>query len=75
MTFVKANDTVQYTQTVASTVWNFDHNLCTNTPAVTVWVNQGSDLVVMIPQSILVIGPNTIKVEFSSPQSGTLVVS
>ena len=75
MAFVNKKDAVTHTQSVASTTWVFDHNLGTNVPAVMVWVDMGSELVAMVPQSIVVTGPNTITVTFSSPQTGTLVVN
>jgi hypothetical protein len=75
MAFSYKKDSVTYTQTVASDTWTFDHNLGTNAPAVMVWVNQGSDVVAFVPKGITVVGPNTVTVKFSSPQTGTLVVN
>lgn len=75
MTYINKKDAVVHTQVEASTTWTFDHNLGTNAPAVMVWINQGNEVISIIPQSITVTGPNSIVVSFSSPQNGSLVVN
>ena len=75
MTFINKKDAVTHTQVEAAATWTFDHNLGTNAPAVMVWINQGNDVVAIVPQSINIVGPNTITVTFSSPHTGALVVN
>ena len=75
MAFINKKDAVVHTQVEASATWTFEHNLGTNAPAVMVWINQGSDVVNIIPQSITIPGPNTVVVTFSSPHNGSLVVN
>ncbi len=56
-------------QATASTTWTINHNLG-RTPAVSVAINFGGKLQVVLPRDIEIVSANQVVVRFSSAQSG-----
>lgn len=61
--------TYQHVQTVASTIWNIQHNLGIY-PVVDILVNTTDGLTKIIPSDVKIVDMNTIQIHFSTPHSG-----
>lgn len=67
-------DTYTHTQTVAAAEWDIKHGLGTTAPVVSVWFDEGSNAVAVIPQEIQIVDVNNIKIKFSSAKTGSAVI-
>lgn len=59
-----------HTESIAATVWTVAHGLGTVNVTVDVIMLNGADLEKVMPLSIVVVDINTVKITFSSAQSG-----
>lgn len=74
MAHAPKRDTFTFTQTEAATEWNITHSAGTAAPVVSVWVNEGSTAVAIIPKEIQIVDVNNLKIKFSAAHSGTAVI-
>lgn len=77
MSVTPTNAAVVYTQPDANpqAVWEIDHGLQTDRPVVDVYIKIDGVDTKMLPKEIRILTTNTVRISFSSPQSGTAVIA
>jgi hypothetical protein len=74
MALTQKRDTFTFTQTESATEWTIAHSAGTTAPVVSVWINEGSTAVAIIPKEIQIVDANNLIIKFSAAHSGTAVI-
>lgn len=64
-----------YEQTDPANIWLVQHSLNTISPVVTTWLNTARGIEMVIPREISIIDEDNIRVIFTAPQVGAVVVN
>lgn len=63
-----------HNQSTPNTTWTIVHNLNIAYPAVDCWIQDGSSIVKIIPESVQIVDNQTVVVTFSTARAGTACV-